>query len=119
MDDSLEHLVRTHKELVKVKIGSLNCTDRGLQAVMSNPNIVVLKVCNSRVTGENLEDSSTHVLDLNVLDLGGCIGLTERGLANIISRTNASNLKELNLRACCKMTDSGLVSILNKTGDRD
>ena len=117
MDESLEYLVRTHKELVSVKIGRSNCTDRGLQAVMSNPNIVVLKVCSNKILGENLEDSSTHVLDLKVLDLGGCSGLTERGLANIISRTNASNLKELNLRACCKMTDSGLVSILNKIRD--
>ena len=115
VDDSLEHLVRTHKELVSVKIGRSNCTDRGLQAVMSNPNIVVLKVCSNKILGENLEDSSTHVLDLKVLDLGGCIGLTERGLANIISRTNLCNLKEFNLRACSKLTV--LVFILNKTGD--
>ena len=46
VDDSLEHLVRTHKELVSVKIGRSNCTDRGFQAVMSNPNIVVLKFYN-------------------------------------------------------------------------
>jgi len=138
VDDSLVHLVSSHPEIRSVRICSSNCADRSLRALMSNPDIVAIKLDNSQVTGENLELESGFNTNLEVLNFKGCKNLTGTGLQSILDRTSGAKVKELNLSRtnislehlttslpnleilqlyrCENLTDEGLVEFLNNTG---
>ena len=141
VDSAIEYLLKNHQELEQVKVESSNCTDRVLQAVMTNPNILEIHFPRSCIIGENLQlDASMTLLNLKVLNLGECWRLTGKGLVNILSYTSdelkqlkldgtgislleissltsIKNIEDLSVVCCPEITDKSLISFLNKTGD--
>jgi len=46
VDASIEYLVLNHPELKGVNLGKLNCTDKALKAILSESDIVDIRVSN-------------------------------------------------------------------------
>ena len=141
VDASIEYLVLNHPELKGVNLGKLNCTDKALKAILSESDIVDIRVSNCGITGENLQLETGITLALKVLHLRDCWALTSQGLKNILEHLDKEKLKELNLsrtkvsleelnsevstfpnleiirlNQCSNFTDIGLISFLNKSG---
>jgi len=141
VDASIEYLVLNHPELKAVDLGKLNCTDKALKVILSESDIVDIRVSNCGITGENLQLETGITLALKVLHLRDCWALTSQGLKNILEHLDKEKLKELNLsrtkvsleelnsevstfpnleiirlNQCSNITDIGLISFLNKSG---
>jgi len=100
LESGLEYLLKEHKELESVKIGSVNigkskCTDRSLQAIFSFPNMKSIHLEKCDIRGEI--DATTPKLALKVLKLVYCCELTRVGLLNLLNLIDGKSLTELDV----------------------
>ena len=100
LESGLEYLLKEHKELESVKIGSVKigkskCTDRSLQAIFSFPNMKSIHLEKCDIRGEI--DATTPKLALKVLKLVYCCELTRVGLLNLLNLIDGKSLTELDV----------------------
>ena len=117
-------------------------TNQGIIEILnrSKSNLRELDLSRSKITGVGVEEGVNSLPNLEVLNLSGCLNLTERGMKEIlrISRSNLReldlsrskitgvgieegvnsllNLETLKLSLCYNLTDGGLKEILRISG---
>lgn len=107
---SLRDLMPCLPTLTKLDLsGCFNLTDPTLATLLQQelPCLVSmnLSLC-KELTDGSLGRIATHCKNLSSLQLGGCTGVTNKGLLFLVQ--GLSKIKDLNLRSCWQVSDVGL-----------
>jgi len=115
---SLKELVTGMHTLTSLNLsGCYNLTDVGLETVLHQdmPALVSinLSLCKD-VTDKSLRRIGSHCKNLEILELGGCTGVTNTGLLQVAQ--GLIKIKYLNLRSCWQLSDAGVSHLAGLSG---
>ena len=144
-DESVKFLVERHPEIESIKIGVLygnlnRISDEGLQAILTLKQLKTVKLYNTGITGEGVDDLLISALHIQTFGIINCHGLTDEGLAEVLRVIGVNlerlylrstgisgeynfpatfpNILELNLFYCWNLSDRGLCIFLKKCGPK-
>jgi hypothetical protein len=108
-DQGIIHLYPIMKQLQRLNIrGCFRLTKHSILSILSKCIDLLELNLDGIAINENILIQISKHKTLQVISLGGCIGVTDTGLLPIVSN---KSLQQLNLAYCCKIEDQSIITL--------